>query len=137
MLNGNSAKYLLLGRYKEIYKELVRRLDNAFAGKFKVFGYLPHRGCFKTLFKESCYSFPSICEEPLPYNVIEAMIMGTLPIASKIGGIPEIVQGTYAEKMLFPVGNVNEIIDGMEEVLSLSTEQLTNIRLELREEVLE
>ena len=62
--------------------------------------------------------------------------MGTLPIASKIGGIPEIVQGTYAEKMLFPVGNVNEIIDGMEEVLSLSTEQLTNIGLELREEVL-
>jgi len=130
------TKFLLLGRYGEIYKELVRRLNNTFAGKFKVFGYLSHEDTLRLYSKSHAVLFPSICEEPLPYTVIEAMIMGTLPIASKIGGIPEIVQGTYAEKMLFPVNNVNEIIDRMEEVLSLSREQLINIGSELREAIL-
>jgi glycogen synthase len=29
------------------------------------------------------------------------MLMGTLPVASRVGGIPEIIEGTYAERMMF------------------------------------
>ena len=36
--------------------------------------------------------FPSIYEEPLPYTVIEAVLSKTVPIASKAGGIPEILR---------------------------------------------
>jgi len=79
---------------------------------------------------------PSIWEEPLPYVVMEAMAMGTIPIASKVGGISEIVKGTYAEKMMFTPGNVGEFVERMEKVLSLSREQLLDIGASLRESVL-
>ena len=34
---------------------------------------------------------PSIWEEPLPYVVIKSMLMGTIPIAARTGGVPEVV----------------------------------------------
>jgi glycosyltransferase involved in cell wall biosynthesis len=61
------------------------------------------------------------------------MLTGTLPIASKVGGVPEIVQETYAEHLLFTPGDVNEMVDKMELVASLSKEQLIDIRFKLRE----
>ena len=36
--------------------------------------------------------FTSIWEGPLPYVVMESMLARTLPISSKVGGVPEIVQ---------------------------------------------
>ncbi|MEM0439849.1 MAG: glycosyltransferase family 4 protein [Sulfolobales archaeon] len=77
--------------------------------------------------------FPSISEEPLPYAIIESMVMGTLPIASKVGGVPEIVEGTFAEGMLFSPDNVDEFIRPVEYVLSLNKEQLIDVGLKLRE----
>jgi glycosyltransferase involved in cell wall biosynthesis len=64
---------------------------------------------------------------------MEAMAMGTIPIASKVGGIPEIVKGTYAERLMFAPGCIEEMIDRMNTVLSLSREQLTEIGSKLRE----
>jgi len=62
--------------------------------------------------------------------------MGTIPIASRIGGIPEIVKGTYAERMIFTPGNSNEMAKRMGEVLSLPKDQLVDIGYKLREVVL-
>ena len=39
---------------------------------------------------------------------MEAMAMGTIPVASRIGGIPEIIKGTYAERMMFTLGDSEE-----------------------------
>jgi len=75
-------------------------------------------------------------EEPLPYVVLEAMLMGTLPIASKVGGIPEIVGGTYAERLLFTPGCPEEMADKIEVVLSLSRDQLVDAGFKLREATL-
>jgi len=46
--------------------------------------------------------------------VLEAMLMGTLPIASRVGGIPEIIEGTYAERLMFRPGCPDEMADRME-----------------------
>ena len=62
--------------------------------------------------------------------------MGTLPIASRVGGIPEIVKGTYAEDMLFEAGNVEELVERMESVLAMSREQIEDVGLSLREAML-
>ena len=67
---------------------------------------------------------------------MEAMAMGTLPIASRVGGIPEIVEGTYAEDMLFEVGNVEELVEKMESVLAMSREQIEDVSFSLREAML-
>jgi len=80
--------------------------------------------------------FPSMYEEPLPYVVVESMLMSTIPIAARVGGIPEIVRGTPAEEYLFAPGNINEFVEKVEMLLSLSKDNLMNIGIRLREHAL-
>jgi len=127
------VKFMLTGGFKRRHEELVNKLNNIFAERFKLLGYIPHKDILKLYSKSHAIIVPSLCEEPLPYVVIEAMVMGTIPIASKVGGIPEIVKGTYAERLMFTPGYIEEMVDRMNTVLSLSREQLTNIGSKLRE----
>jgi len=55
--------------------------------------------------------FPSIVEEPPLSAVLESMRMGFLSIASRAGGMPEIVKETYVERMLFTPRNLIKLID--------------------------
>ena len=77
--------------------------------------------------------FPSICEEPLPYSILESCLLGTVPIASRVGGVPEIVEGTYAEKLLFRASDVDDLIEKVKCVLTLSKEEFMDISIELKE----
>ncbi|ADY01289.1 glycosyltransferase (type 1) [Vulcanisaeta moutnovskia 768-28] len=88
-----------------------------------------HHGAYALL-------FPSIWEEPLPYVVIESMLMGTLPIASRTGGVPEIVEGSPAQDYLFKSGNEYELADKIEKIISLGKEDVIEIGHRLREHVL-
>ena len=98
-----------------------------------VLGYLRHEEISKLHSISHALSFPSIWEEPLPYAVLEAMLSGTIPIASKVGGVPEIVEGSFAEKMLCEPYNVDELADRMESLLAMSNEQIVDVGLSLRE----
>lgn len=80
--------------------------------------------------------FPSIWEEPLPYAIVESMLSGTIPVASKVGGIPEIVEGTIAEDFLFSVNNLEELIDKMRYITSLSKDEVEEIGVRLRETII-
>jgi len=64
------------------------------------------------------------------------MLSGTMPIASKVGGVHEIVRGTRAEGFLFTPGDADEIVDRVEAILSMHKEQLIDLGVELRESVL-
>jgi len=57
----------------------------------------------------------------------------TLLIASKVSGIPEIVGGTYAERLLFTSGCPEEMADRISTVLSLSRDRLVDVGTKLRE----
>ena len=109
------------------------RLNNIFRETFRLLGRLPHEDVLKIFSKSYAVLVPSICEEPFPYTVLEAMLMGTLPIASRVGGIPEIVKWTYAERLMFTPGCYEEMADRMETVLSLSRDQLVDVGFKLRE----
>jgi glycosyltransferase involved in cell wall biosynthesis len=76
--------------------------------------------------------FPSISEEPLPYAIVESLLTGTIPIASKAGGIPEIIKGTPAEDFLFTPGDIDEFISKIEMLISLSREEVLDIGTRLR-----
>jgi len=77
--------------------------------------------------------FPSISEEPLPYAIVESLLTGTIPIASKAGGVMEIVDNTPAENFLFTPGDVDEFIGKIEMLISLSREEVLDIGTKLRE----
>jgi glycosyltransferase involved in cell wall biosynthesis len=77
-----------------------------------------------------------VCEEPLPYTVVESMLMGTMPVASRVGGVPEIVEGSPAEEYLFTPGDTDELADRIEALLSLSEESTVDAGMKLRKHVL-
>jgi glycosyltransferase involved in cell wall biosynthesis len=68
---------------------------------------------------------------------MESALAGTIPIASKVGGVPEIVEGTFAENMLFEPGNVDECVDKIESLLSMSNEKIEDVGSDLKESVYE
>jgi len=77
--------------------------------------------------------FPSINEEPMPYAVLESALLGTIPIASRTGGIPEILEGTPAEKYMFTPGEAGELAKKIENIILLSREEVLDIGTRLRE----
>jgi glycosyltransferase involved in cell wall biosynthesis len=133
---GYDVKFLLAGGFKNVNRLIIEKLNERFKGAYNLLGYLRHEKFLKLHTITHALLFPSICEEPFPYVVLEAMLMGTLPVASKVGGIPEIVKGTYAEKMLFEAGNVEEFVDRMESILAMSKEQIKDVGFSLREATL-
>jgi len=129
MLTGGLRGY----RY---YLKLLEKLNKQFTESFKLFSRLPYEDVLKLYSKSYAVLVPSIWEEPLPYVVMEAMAVGTIPIASRIGGIPEIVRGTYAERMMFTRGDPEDMADRIEEILSMPKEHLIDIGYQLREAAL-
>ncbi|MEM2297824.1 MAG: glycosyltransferase family 4 protein [Ignisphaera sp.] len=127
-----NVRFLLTQKFRNSTVSVIERLEKA----YNLHGYLEYEEVLKLHSITYALLFPSIWEEPLPYAVMEAMLMGTIPIASKVGGIPEIVGGTYAEKMLFKPGNIEELLNKIESVLTMSSEQIANVGHRLREAIL-
>ena len=98
-------------------------------------GELPYRDVVKLHSRAYALLFPSMWEESLPYVVVESMLMGTIPIAAKVGGVPEVV-ASPAEDYLFTPGDANEFMDKMEAVLTQSRDYLLDVSAKLRGHVL-
>jgi glycosyltransferase involved in cell wall biosynthesis len=124
-------------RYSDL-KVIMTRVKGKeiFTQNCVVYEELPYEKVVKLHSKAYALLFPSICEEPLPYVVIESMLMGTIPIAAIVGGAPEIIEGSPAEKYLFTPENIDEFIDKIESLLSQSRDNIMNIGSSLREIVL-
>ncbi|MEM2486910.1 MAG: glycosyltransferase family 4 protein [Candidatus Bathyarchaeia archaeon] len=131
-----NVKFLLAGGFKDVNRLIIEELNRSFKRAYSLLGYLKHEEVSKLYSISYALLFPSTCEEPLPYAVLEAMLSGTIPIASKVGGVHEIVRGTRAEGFLFTPGDAGEIVDRVEAILSMHKEQLIDLGVELRESVL-
>lgn len=129
------VRFLLAGGFKDSGKLLLEKLSKRFSGAYNLLGYLEHEDVLKLHGRSYALLFPSIHEEPLPYAVLESMLAGTIPIASRVGGVLEIVKDTPAEEMMFTPGDVYELVDLIELILSMSKEQLIDIGGKLRETV--
>jgi glycosyltransferase involved in cell wall biosynthesis len=75
---------------------------------------------------------PSVWHEPWPYVVIEALVQGRFVIASRVGGIPEQVEGCKGV-ILFEAGNYNKLADSMEFVAGLDREKIVDLGFQNRE----
>ncbi|MEM0488987.1 MAG: glycosyltransferase family 4 protein, partial [Candidatus Bathyarchaeia archaeon] len=131
-----NVKFLLAGDFKDVNRLIIEKLNTRFKKAYNLLGYLKHEEVSKLYSMSYALLFPSICEEPLPYAVLEAMLAGTIPIASEVGGVPEIVGGTLAERFMFKPGDVDGLTDRMEALLTMSSNDVMNIGLKLREAVL-
>ena len=132
---GYKMNFILTKNYNSSSLYIVKKLNAIYGNTIDVVGYVSYREVLKLHQQSWALLFPSIWEEPLPYTVIESMLLGTLPITSKVGGVPEIVQGTPAEKFMLIPGKAEELISRIEDVLSMSVEQLMDIGMKLRESI--
>jgi len=62
---------------------------------------------------------PSIYEEPLPYSLIEALLTNNAVIASRVGGIPEILTGTPMERFLVNPWDIDGVVDRINKAMDL------------------
>jgi len=78
---------------------------------------------------------PSVAPEALPYVVSEACLRGRVIIASRIGGIPEQVKGLEGVRLV-ESGNVDELSEMIEEVLSMDWEEVVELGMRNRRGIL-
>jgi len=105
--------YMLLGRNME------------------VLGKLSHEDALRLYSTSWSLLFPSLSEEPLPYSVVESMLLGTIPIAFRIGGVPEILHGTPVEKFICETNDVYCFNERIKEVSSLNYEEVIDLSMKL------
>jgi glycosyltransferase involved in cell wall biosynthesis len=75
-----------------------------------LFGELPHDRVARFLSQCRAVVFPSLCYEVFPITLIEAMLNGRAVVASRTGGIPEIVLDGVTG-LLFEPGDAQDLAD--------------------------
>ncbi|CCC81985.1 glycosyltransferase (type1) [Thermoproteus tenax Kra 1] len=136
LLRRRRAVFLLTKNFSDSSRGVLSKLNAVFDNAYVMLGHLKYEDVLSLHSRAYGMVFPSVWEEPLPYAVVESMLAGTLPIASRVGGVPEIVEGTFAERLLFEPGDVDGLVDRMETVLSMSRKKILDVVAELREIVL-
>jgi glycosyltransferase involved in cell wall biosynthesis len=133
---GVKARFVLANKYSPRSTETLKQLSNKYRSlEIQVVGSIEHSKLIEQHRKAWALLFPSKSEEPLPYAVVESSALGTIPIASKVGGIPEIIRDTSAENFLFLPGNIDELINKIKMVMTQSREEIINIGMRLKEHV--
>jgi len=126
----HNYKAYIAGHVSAKWANLVNKLSN----KITLLGKIPYNNVLKLHAQAWALLFPSILEEPLPYAVVEALMAGTIPVAFAVGGIPEVVKGTLAEKSLCRPGDIKCIIEQLETIISLHQNELMAIEIQIKDE---
>lgn len=112
-------------------------LLNANSIEVETLGHVSRRQIIKIHKYAIALVFPSICEEPLPYAIVESMLLKTIPIAPRAGGIPEIVDGTKGGFFLFEPGNIESFVNTIKKVINTNPLKLLKIGEEIRWKIIE
>ncbi|MEM3393656.1 MAG: glycosyltransferase family 4 protein [Candidatus Methanomethylicia archaeon] len=133
---GKNLKFSLAGTYYAKHLAKLYLIKKRYNLNLEIVGWL-NRYQITELYPYSyALLFPSIVEEPLPYSVLESMVSNTLPIASRVGGVPEIVNGTFAEKLLIKPMDENDLIEKIITVASMSNRSIIDKSSKLREHII-
>jgi glycosyltransferase involved in cell wall biosynthesis len=130
------AKLLLVGNYSRESRELLRKIGRGKNMVLNIVGPVSHEKVIRLHRESWALLFPSLVEEPLPYAVVEASLLGTIPIASKIGGVQETLQGTPAEKYMFDPRDVEQLTNKTKAVIDSGVDDIAREGMVLRRALL-
>jgi glycosyltransferase involved in cell wall biosynthesis len=135
---GIKARFILTNRYSHESIKILNSLTNKYENlRINVVGRIEYHELIKLHKKAWALVFPSIWEEPLPYAVVEAMALGTIPVASSVGGVPETIGNCSVKKFLFKPGDVNDLIEKLKILASQSKENILSLATECRNHIIE
>lgn len=121
---GLRYKFIFTNKYSKHSLKKLLDLKRKYGIELEVMGRINHQHLLRLHQISWAVLFPSKWEEPLPYSVIEAAFMGVLPIASRVGGVPEILRGSYAERLLITPNCPRCLAEQIKYVASLSIDEL-------------
>jgi len=124
--HGVKAKFILTNNYTPRHQALIKRLNNTYGNVYRLLGRVDHVNLLKLHKRAWGIIFPSIWEEPLPYAILESALMGTIPIASKVGGVPEVIDGKV-EQFLIKPNNAIEFADKMELLAHMGVQRVLSL----------
>jgi glycosyltransferase involved in cell wall biosynthesis len=131
---GVRAKFILTNTYNQRSLKTLRTLSQRYKNiEINVVGRVNYHELLNLHREAWALIFPSLWEEPLPYSVVESMLAGTIPIASRVGAIPEIVKGTPAEEYMFTPGDAGELLDRVKKLISQPRDAIMSIGMTLNE----
>jgi glycosyltransferase involved in cell wall biosynthesis len=84
--------------------EIERRIDSESIANIRLVGRLPHEDLLETLRHARALVFPSLWYEGMPMAIVEAFSNGIPPIASRLGGMAEMID-EGENGMLFRAGD--------------------------------
>ncbi len=97
---------------------------------------LSHEEVIKIYMRSWGALFLSIVEETFGYAVLDAGLATAIPIAFKVGGISEIIEGTHAESFSVKPYDISSLLDKIEYISSMSPHQVMDIGIKIRSELL-
>ncbi|MEM4888748.1 MAG: glycosyltransferase family 4 protein [Thermosphaera sp.] len=120
------------GNYRNESLKILNSLKDRYDLRIKVLGHLSHEEVLRLHSKIWALVLPSISEETMSYATLEAALLGTLPIASRVGALPEVLSSTPAEAFLFRPSCPSCLADKIVEVTSMSREEMMALGCKLR-----
>ncbi len=123
-LVSRELKIKIVGRgpHQEELKKKIKKLK--LSGNVEMVGFKQGKELKNLINNAQAVIIPSICPETLCYSLLEAMAMGKIVIASRIGGMQEIVQDGI-NGFLFKAGDAIDLAD---KINSLDKFNLDKIR---------
>jgi len=135
---GFKASFILTNKYSHQSLEMLKKLSEKYSSlNIQLLGRVEYSKLKELHRKTWALLFPSIWEEPLPYAVLEASILGTIPIASAVGGVPELLGRTITQRYMVSPGSVEDLVKRVTEICSLGVNDVMVLGYKLREEMLQ
>ena len=102
------AKLLIAGDGPERERIEAYISEHKLDGRITLLGYQNQDSIHKYITNSRFVVIPSICNENCPYSVLEAMEIGKPRVASRIGGIPELI-ADGENGYLYKADDINEL----------------------------
>lgn len=100
---GIRAVFYLTGRYGHREAQLIEAIRAKYPNlRVELLGHIPREELVALHSRAWARLVPSIWEETFSYAVVESALWETLPIASAVGAIPEMLEGTPAMQFTVP-----------------------------------
>jgi len=131
----SKTRFILTGiNNREIINALSKLNDKD--RKIEIYPRLNRDKVIKLHNRSWAFLFPSIVEETFGYAVIEAALSKVIPITFQVGGISEMVKGTFTENFITDVYNIKQFIEKMYFISSLSSNDIITLGDKIRNDIL-
>jgi glycosyltransferase involved in cell wall biosynthesis len=127
LMEGYKAQFIFAGKYTPKTLASLEKINKRYENCIYVIGRVSHEKVITLYQRAWALIFPSICEEPLPYVILEALQTLTIPAATAVGGILELIVLDGLKTFLFRSNDAQALYKKLLDISTLSKKQLSEI----------